>query len=105
MSTKPSAISQPDVDPVTGVVVGAVVGTTTVGETVGETVGDTVGGAELGGGTVVVDAGTTPPGPIVAICSLAYAVRLGGSGAYASDDAASLFSSSRPANVRRLRAA
>lgn len=57
----------------TGVVIGTVVGTTTVGET--------VGGAELGGGTVVVDAGTLPPGPIVAICSFAYAVRLGGRGA------------------------
>ena len=73
MSTTPSAISQPEVDPVTGVVVGAVVGTTTVGETVGAT--------ELGGGTVVVDAGTTPPRPIVAICSFAYAVKLGGRGA------------------------
>ena len=72
MSTKPSAISQPEVDPVTGVVVGtAVVGTNVGTTTVGETVGDTVGGAELGGDTVVVDAGTTPPGPIVAICSFA----------------------------------
>jgi len=71
MSARPSTISQPDVDPVTGVVgrlAGGADGTTTVG--------DTVGGADVGtdvlvdGGTVVVGR-AVPPGPIVAICSFA----------------------------------